>query len=193
MAGHHSLAGRSVAAAAFATVFAYSTLLPPLLVSTIGKVLNAKTSPVCTTPCAGNTTQASPPVCAGPKYRSSMRSVPVPRESVDRLKVRVGRPRPLLSAKHSGCGRPAGYTGRMLRISVAVVSCATTSTLPGNSGLLPTWSSWVWVLMMVVTGLSVTDLRAAMIAAPRRGNFVSTSATPSDLARTPESVRAAAT
>ena len=45
----------------------------------------------------------------------------------------------------------------------AVFSCATISTLAGKNSLLPTWSPWVCVLMMWVTGLSVTDFTLSRI------------------------------
>jgi hypothetical protein len=50
-----------------------------------------------------------------------------------------------------GCSGPP-LTGRISRINFAVFSCATTSTVAGNSTLPPTWSKCVCVLMMVVTG-----------------------------------------
>ena len=53
--------------AALAIVLAYSTPKPPLLLSMIGMPLLGNVSPTCITRSAGNSTNASPPVCAGPK------------------------------------------------------------------------------------------------------------------------------
>ena len=57
-------------------------------------------------------------------------------------------------------------------------ACATISTLGAKKSLLPTWSPWVWVLMMWVTGLSVTVFTLSMMAWPQLASFVSTSTTP---------------
>ena len=38
----------------------------------------------------------------------------------------------------------------------SVFSCTTICTDSGKKALLPTWSPWVCVLMIVVTGLSLT-------------------------------------
>ena len=46
----------------------------------------------------------------------------------------VGNPRPLCSAKMLGCGGPPA-TGRICRITIAVLSCAMICTDAGNSTL----------------------------------------------------------
>ena len=61
---------------------------------------------------------------------------------------------------------------------VETLAWATISTLAGKNSLLPTWSPWVWVLMMWVTGLSVTVFTLSMIAWPQLASLVSTSTTP---------------
>ena len=64
-----------------------------------------------------------------------------------------------------------------------VFSCATTSTLP-NASLLPVWSPWVCVVMMVVTGLFVTDFTLSSSVGPQPANLVSTSVTPASVMNT---------
>ena len=59
-----------------------------------------------------------------------------------------------------------------------VFSCTTISTLAGKNSLLPTWSPCVCVLMMWVTGLSVTVFTLSMIAWPQFASLVSTRTTP---------------
>ena len=44
--------------------------------------------------------------------------------------------------------------------------------------LLPVWSPCVWVLMMRVIGLLVTDLTRSTSVGPNPGSFESTSVTP---------------
>ena len=67
---------------------------------------------------------------------------------------------------------------------VLVFSCATTSTFAPKNPLLPVWSPWVWVLMMVVIGLSVTLLTLSSTAWPQPFNLVSTSVTPPSVMNT---------
>jgi hypothetical protein len=59
-----------------------------------------------------------------------------------------------------------------------VFCCATISTVVPKNSLLPVWSAWVWVLMMRVTGLSVTVLILSRMAWPVPGFLVSTRVTP---------------
>ena len=59
-----------------------------------------------------------------------------------------------------------------------VFSWATTSTEAGKNSLLPVWSPCVWVLMIVVTGLSVTERILSMICWPQLASLVSTITTP---------------
>ena len=61
---------------------------------------------------------------------------------------------------------------------VLVFSWAITSTAGGKSLLLPLWSACVCVLIIVVTGLSVTDLIFSRMRCPQPGFFVSTTTTP---------------
>ena len=61
---------------------------------------------------------------------------------------------------------------------VLVFSWTMVSTEAPKKSLLPMWSSWVWVLMIVVIGLSVTVLIRSRIGWPQPGSFVSTSSTP---------------
>ena len=70
------------------------------------------------------------------------------------------------------------FTAGSLAIAARVFSCVTTSTVAGNASLLPTWSKWLWVLMTVVTGRSVTDATRSRIAWPLPASLVSTSTTP---------------
>ena len=51
-------------------------------------------------------------------------------------------------------------------IWASVFSWATKSTVSGNSVLLPEWSKWGWVLMIVVTGVSVTLWTSSRISGP---------------------------
>ena len=66
-----------------------------------------------------------------------------------------------------------------------VFSWAAMRAVSGKNSLLPTWSPWVWVLMMVTTGLSVTDRMRSRITGPQPGSLVSTIATPSSITKTP--------
>src|SRR5437764_737193 len=52
------------------------------------------------------------------------------------------------------------------------------STFAGNASLLPTWSGWLCVLMIVITGLSVTVLILSRIGWPQPASLVSTTTTP---------------
>ena len=61
----------------------------------------------------------------------------------------------------------------------SVFSCTTIRTDSGKNALLPTWSPWVWVLMIVVTGLSLTVRMRSIRACPQPGSLVSTSVMPS--------------
>ena len=45
-------------------------------------------------------------------------------------------------------------------------SWATKCTVSGNSVFEPLWSKWTWVLMMVVTGLSVSRRTCPRMSAP---------------------------
>ena len=77
------------------------------------------------------------------------------------LKVRFGMPRPPFSLKMFTGAPGAGVmpvAGRIASMFLAVFSCVTTSTVAGNSTLPLTWSPCVCVLMIIVTGLSVTLL-----------------------------------
>ena len=70
-------------------------------------------------------------------------------------------PRPLFSSKMFGVGfagaaKPA--TGFICFISAAVFSWTTMSTVAGNSTLPLTWSPWVCVLTISVTGFGVSSL-----------------------------------
>ena len=56
--------------------------------------------------------------------------------------------------------------------------CATMRTASGNSPLPPAWSPCAWVLMMVVTGNSVTRATVSTIVWPQPDDFVSISTTP---------------
>ena len=67
----------------------------------------------------------------------------------------------------------------MRSMFVRVLAWATTSTGCAKSMLLPTWSPWVWVLMIIVTGSSVTVRTWSRMASPQPGFLVSTSTTPS--------------
>ena len=51
-------------------------------------------------------------------------------------------------------------------ICAAVFWCVITCTVSGNSVVLPVWSKWVWVWMMVVTGRSVTPRTYSRMSAP---------------------------
>ena len=57
-------------------------------------------------------------------------------------------------------------------------SCAMNSTLRGKSGFPPVWSPWECVLMIVVTGLAVTDFTWSRMALPKPAYLASMSTTP---------------
>ena len=61
---------------------------------------------------------------------------------------------------------PAPSSQSVLAMCPAVFSCTTKSTVSGNSVLAPLWSQWVWVLMIVVTGLSVMRATSARMSPP---------------------------
>src|SRR5438128_6707140 len=67
---------------------------------------------------------------------------------------------------------------------VFVFSCATISTLAGNSTLPLTWSPWLCVLMTVVTGLGVSSPILLSIGCPHPASFVSTTTTPLAVTKT---------
>ena len=67
----------------------------------------------------------------------------------------------------------------------SVFSWTTICTDSGKNALLPTWSPWVWVLMMVVTGLSLTSRMRFIRCWPQPGSLVSTSVMPSSPTWTP--------
>ena len=71
----------------------------------------------------------------------------------------------------------------MRSMFVRVLTWATTSTGCAKSMLLPTWSPWVWVLMIIVTGSSVTVRTLSRMASPHPGFLVSTRTTPSPVTR----------
>ena len=66
-----------------------------------------------------------------------------------------------------------------------VFSCTTLSTLAPKNSLLPVWSPCVCVLMMVVTGLSVTVRMRSRMAGPQPASLVSTITTPASVTNTP--------
>ena len=61
---------------------------------------------------------------------------------------------------------PAPSSQSGLAMCAAVFSWTTKSTVSGNSVLAPLWSQCVWVLMMVVTGLSVISRTRARMSRP---------------------------
>ena len=131
-----------------------------------GSALRANRSPVCATSSARKTTIVSPFVCPGPKWYRSIASSPS--KSVRRSwYVSLGRNRSL----------PPANTSEPVMLSRAF-SCATTRTTSWKSGLLPTWSPCACVLMIVVTGSSVSACTVWRIDAPQPGFLVSTSTTP---------------
>ena len=62
-------------------------------------------------------------------------------------------------------------------------ACATISVAVGNAMFPDTWSTLACVLMIVVTGLSVTARIASRMGLSQPGGFVSTSSTPSSRIR----------
>ena len=73
---------------------------------------------------------------------------------------------------------------RIASMFLAVFSWVTTSTVAGNSTLPLTWSPCVCVLMIIVTGLSVTLLIFSSSGVPQPGFFVSTTTTPAAVMKT---------
>ena len=67
---------------------------------------------------------------------------------------------------------------------VLVFSCATTSTVAGNSTLPLTWSPCVCVLISIVTGFGVSSLILSRIGLPQPGFFASTTVTPLAVTKT---------
>src|SRR5688500_14987984 len=67
---------------------------------------------------------------------------------------------------------------------VLVFSWVTISTAAGKATLPLTWSPWVWVLISVMTGLSVRVLILSRIGWPQPGFFASTTTTPPAVANT---------
>ncbi len=61
----------------------------------------------------------------------------------------------------------------------AVFSCATISTVVGNSTFPLTWSPCVWELMILVIGLLLSSLILVRIGCPQPGFLVSTTVMPS--------------
>ena len=95
-------------------------------------------------------------------------------------------PLPLLAANTSSPAKPSPEMSFHSRISRCVFSCATTSTVAGNSTLPLTWSKCVCVLMIVVTGLGVSSRILSISGCPQPGTLVSTSTTPSPVTNAAE-------
>src|ERR1700730_11632672 len=100
-----------------------------------------------------------------------MRSAPPPSVILS-LYILVGRFFPLFSLNTLGGLLVRPYTDGHASTTFLKFSCATTSTL-GNSTLPLTWSKWLWVLMMVVTGFGVSSWIFARITWPQPAVFVS--------------------
>ena len=66
-----------------------------------------------------------------------------------------------------------------------VFSCTTLSTVAPKNSLLPVWSPWVWVLITVTTGLSVTVRMRSSSVGPQLASLVSTTTTPRSVMKTP--------
>jgi hypothetical protein len=125
---------------------------------------HAMMSPMHITFSAGKTMNASPSVWPAPNQYRSIRSAP----------------RPIVSLSWKVV--PTCVWLGIALIRAALLACATICTEPRAvliSLFEPMWSGCEWVLMIIVTGLSVSDLTTSRIAWPLLASLVSTSVTPS--------------